>query len=150
MSRQIKRNLRRAPVRIKGMEGKGVGMKKGVTLLELIIVVILVSILVAVALPAYMKSRAKAEDNEMWGNLRVIRAAMLSYRMDTGLWSAGADATAINTNLKLRLPASANRTWDYQTKNTGVVCAQHRTSASRKWFINIATGGEEPVAGNCP
>lgn len=124
-------------------------MKKGVTLLELIIVIVVASVIAAVALPSYLKARAKAENDEMLANMRGLRGAVLSYRMDTGVWPTCADATAVNTVLHAKLLTAGN-IWSYQTKASGVICAQHTTDATRQWFMNVAAGDEESTAGACP
>lgn len=125
-------------------------MKKyGVTLLELVIIVTLITILVMVAMPNYIKARVKAENNEMIAEMKLIRGAEDSVKLDTGAYVQALSNALINTNLRLSLPNGADRIWDYQVNSGGVICAQHRKDAARHWTLDIATQ-ETPVAGACP
>ena len=54
-------------------------MKKGFTLLELLIVVIIIGILASIAIPQYTKTLLKARTAEAMTNLGVLRGAMDRY-----------------------------------------------------------------------
>lgn len=57
-------------------------MKRGFSLLELIIVVIVIALLVAIAMPFFMKSMEKSKTGEAATNLNIIRMAEKDYRLD--------------------------------------------------------------------
>lgn len=88
--------------------------KRGFTLAELTVVIVIVGILVTLGISQYIPSRERALGNEAKANLKLIAAAEKIYRMEVGSYypSSGSESTIanINTNLKLFL-TEAN--WDY-------------------------------------
>lgn len=65
--------------RTKKKEEGGAMRKKGFTLLEVLIVVIIIGILASIAMPQYMSTLQKAKSSEALTNLGSIRSAMGRY-----------------------------------------------------------------------
>lgn len=99
---------------------------KGFSLMELMIVVVIIAILVAIALPNYMGMKERDFDKDAGANLKLIVAAQKIYRMETGNYYNAANTTQVNDNLRLSLPTGPNRIWDYLTNTAAAsqVCAQ--------------------------
>ena len=88
--------------------------KAGVTLLELIVVIVIVGILAVISLPKFTAMKENSFDQEAIANLKIIQDAEKYYKMETGSYVSCLDVTAINTNLKLLLPSSEN--WNYKVE----------------------------------
>lgn len=60
-------------------------MKKGFTLVEIMIVVAIIGLLAAIAIPSFMRARLTSQMNACINNLRQIEAAKDQYAMEIGL-----------------------------------------------------------------
>ncbi len=85
---------------------------KAFTIMELMVVVIIVGIMAAFAVPSYNKANNKAEERQMITNLRAIISAQEIYRAQkSNYWPAGAYAVPtgnqglpqLNTALRLNI-----------------------------------------------
>lgn len=138
----------------------------GFTLLETVIVVVIISILVAIALPSYYGMKERDHDKDAGANLKLIMAAQKIYRMETGVYdiedsgTPATDISNINSILRLSLPSGANRIWDYKavadnvaSPPTSCVEATRTTvgliGASRSLSFRN-TGNDDAVTGSCP
>lgn len=57
---------------------------KGFTLVEIMIVVVIIGLLAAMAIPAFQKVRASSQDKAVTNNLRQLSAAADQYFLETG------------------------------------------------------------------
>ncbi len=64
--------------------------EKGFTLIELLVVILIIGILAAIALPAFLNQREKAQDSEAKSAARTAQTAMETYYTDNQTY-VGAD-----------------------------------------------------------
>ena len=70
--------------------------EKGFTLIELLVVILIIGILAAIALPAFLGQRARAQDTEAKTSVRQGQTAMETFYTDNQTY-VGADASAIKS-----------------------------------------------------
>lgn len=59
--------------------------KQGFTLVEIMIVVMIIGLLAAIALPGFQRARASAQENACMNNLRMIEDAKDQFSIEEGL-----------------------------------------------------------------
>ena len=106
-------------------------MKKGFTLLELLIVVIVIAILATFAIPQYLKAVERAKEAKGKHNLSLIAQAEKMYRAENDVYlNFGADpgTTALNDYVEL-LDVDADTDWDYSV--AGATASAFTATATR-------------------
>ncbi len=106
---------------------------QGFTLLELLVVVIIVGILAAIALPQFGKATEKARQSEAMNILGAIRTAELIYYQENATFTTTASTLAVD------VPADASSEHFFTYSIPSASAADFTARATRK-----ITGGKTP------
>lgn len=105
--------------------------KHGFTLVEIMIVVAIIGLLAAIAIPNFMRARTTTQTNTCFNNIRQFEAAKAQYALEAGLSTGAtiADSTVLNgylTNLTVGSVCPAGGTYTNMASiGTGVTCGTH-------------------------
>ena len=109
---------------------------KGFTLVELMIVVVIIGILIAIAIPVYNSIQSRAEQRACDANVRTILSQIEVYKAQNGGAHPGADATTFGTFLSGGIyfqdepicPSNNNTaSYTWATATSSVVCPTGHT-----------------------
>ena len=121
--------------------------RKGFTLIELLIVVVIIGILAAIAIPKFANTKSKAYVTAMKSDLRNLVSAQESFFADSSKYAATAAAlgfkasSGVNTPTITTYPGAWMATNNH-TQLTGTVCG----IAANTTNPTVATAGEgEPI-----
>lgn len=84
------------------------GNRRGFTLIELLMVVVIIGILAAVAIPKFAATKDKARLGSVRSDLRNIMSAQEAYYIDWGVYTQSLDPGVFNPTLGNTMSITAN------------------------------------------
>jgi type IV pilus assembly protein PilA len=105
---------------------------KGFTLIELLIVVVIIGILAAIAIPRFASTKEKAFDAEAKSDLRNAMSAQEAYFADNQTYAAAMSSLAITTSTGVALGGGGSASGYTMTSKHG--------SSPKTWTIVVGSG----------
>ncbi len=114
---------------------------KGFTLIELMIVVAIIGILAAIAIPNFVKFQCRSKQSEAKGNLKALYVAQESYRaeFDTYVATCGAAADCQTANNIGFAPKGAKVRYDYANATGSTAGFAANASAKATFVTELST-----------
>lgn len=126
----------------------GSASRKGFTLLEMMVVVVIIGILAGLAITQYHTAQDKALEREATSNLKLIAAAERVYRLETGAFVNCSNNSMLNGFLSLMLSVN-NPKWNYTVFNASATnfTANATSLPVNQTIICINESVDEPYKG---
>ncbi len=133
--------------------------KKGITMMELIVTLIVIAIVFMVALPSFHAMQENSLNREAWGTLKRMQEAVRLYNMEFNQYYPTAGTVSnidnINQNLRLSLATGGTPNWNFSLKfEAAGTCVQATRNGDdgRSWHLEISDNADaaELPTGACP
>ncbi len=109
---------------------------EGFTLIELMVVVMIIAVLIAIAIPSFLGFRRSAQDRAAQSDIRSVLLAEKAIWLDDGDYTADTDdLIAFEPNLLFYDAVDAPEGVQVSLNGTDVVCIQRISASGTTWLI---------------
>ncbi len=113
---------------------RGLNKDEGFTLIELMVVVMIIAVLIAIAIPSFLGFRKSAQDRSAQAELRNVLLSEKAFWLDNGEYTeTTADITAFEPNANMNADPTIGVTADLRDADSDIVCLT-RTAESGNTF----------------
>jgi type IV pilus assembly protein PilA len=113
---------------------RGLNKDEGFTLIELMVVVMIIAVLIAIAIPSFLGFRKSAQDRSAQSELRNVLLSEKAFWLDNGAYTqTTADITAFEPNANMNADPTIGVTADLRDADSDIVCLT-RTAESGNTF----------------
>jgi type IV pilus assembly protein PilA len=123
--------------------------ERGFTLIELMVVVLIIAILIAIAIPTFLGARQRAQDKQAQSNIRNALTTEKTFYVDNQAYtSTAASLSAIETSLDFTQANAATRgvlptLVKVGTDTAGGVCLESDSKSGSKFYLVDITAGTQ-------
>lgn len=112
--------------------------RAGFTLVEIMIVVVIIGLLAALAIPAFQRVRTSAQNSRFVSDVRVFSQAFETYSMKNGTWPANGGTGVVPAGMSGELKDSAWTTmknsvggrWNWDMNSSGITAGISTTGVT--------------------
>jgi type IV pilus assembly protein PilA len=113
---------------------RGLNRDEGFTLIELMVVVMIIAVLIAIAIPSFLGFRKSAQDRSAQAELRNVLLSEKAFWLDNGTYTeTAADILAFEPNANMNADPALGVTADLNGADSDIVCLT-RTAESGNSF----------------
>ena len=136
---------------------RGLNRDEGFTLIELMVVVMIIAVLIAIAIPSFLGFRRSAQDRSAQSELRNVLLAEKAYWLDNGDYTeTGADITAFEPNAVINADPTLGVYIDLRDADSDIVCMTRTAQSGNTFSIWESSttgtfyGATDLSGGDCP
>jgi type IV pilus assembly protein PilA len=121
---------------------------KGFTLVELLVVIVIIGILTAIALPSFLNQTAKAKQAEAKQNVSTVLKTEQSWRTENSAFTTSFDSLALGTLAGAAGDVSSTKTFNYTLTSAGNNDTEINITADSRDVAVKSYAGRTEVAAN--
>lgn len=130
---------------------------EGFTLIELMVVVMIIAVLIAIAIPSFLGFRKSAQDRSAQSEIRNVLLSQKAYWLENGDYTqTAADITALEPNAVINADPAVGVYMDLNAASSDIVCLTRTAESGNSFSIweSSTAGtyyGDTSLAGaDCP